>query len=33
MIEVWVFVFGMLVGVALWNLAIITYKELYNKRQ
>ena len=33
MTEVWVFVFGMLVGVALWNLAIITYRELYARRE
>ena len=33
MTEVWVFMFGMLVGVALWNLAIITYRELYARRE
>ena len=33
MIEVWVFVFGMLVGITLWNVAIIAYREIYSKKQ
>ena len=33
MTEVWVFVFGMLVGIGLWNVAIITYRELYARRE
>jgi len=33
MTEVWIFVFGMLVGIGLWNVAIITYRELYARRE
>ena len=33
MIEVWVFVFGMMVGITLWNVAIISYREIYSKKQ